>query len=350
MYVSDIDSGWWNIHRVTLKFFDSLHDFDTIQISHSPMLIAPGYEFCKPQWNLGTKYFDFITTTAGCKLVSIWHDTNHSMFAVTCDPHQSHTLPLTSDQETDIQVIPVPPVLLQTQQIQLTTCNSLQVAFDSTIILLSGSATLPLAIYSWNLHHPDNITLIQCSVPLESVELIPSSFLSIPQHVTFPTYSDPLSGADNVAYGWYYPPTHPIYAPAGNSNSTILPPLLVKCHGGPTGSTSIEYRLDIQYFTSRGIAVLDVDYTGSTGYGREYRQRLYRQWGVHDRKDCIHGVKYLITKGLVDEKRVAIDGSSAGGYTTLAAITIDEEKVFTAASSSYGYLLISSRVMFSRHW
>lgn len=302
-------------------------------------MLAPGYEFCKPQWNLGSKYFDFTSTDGNCKLVCVWHDSAYNMHAIVCNPFQSHSLPLNASG-TDIMVIRVPSVSLQGESIQLTTCSSLQIASESTVILLSGSPTMPLAVYSWDLKTPEVITLIHSSIPLESVESISSSYLSIPQLITFPTYSD--SSSQNLAYGWYYPPTHPIYAPSGVSNSSSLPPLLVKCHGGPTGSTSTEYRLDIQYFTSRGMAVLDVDYTGSSGYGREYRQRLYGQWGVYDRKDCVFGVKYLIGKGLIDEKRVAIDGSSAGGYTTLAAITIEEEKVFTAASSSYGQMIAIS--------
>jgi dipeptidyl aminopeptidase/acylaminoacyl peptidase len=272
------------------------------------------------------------------------------MHAVLCSPYEAHALS-SSSHSSDLKspastghgltILPVPlvPALSsQSQPTKLTSCSSLQVAEQSTLIILSGSPAAPMGIYRWDLlTSPDTISLLQSSIPLDSVASISSSYLSIPQHISFPTYSEDPSSGEVRSYGWYYPPTHPSYAPAGLAASSILlPPLLVKCHGGPTGSTSTEYRLDIQYFTSRGIAVLDVDYSGSSGYGREYRQRLSQKWGVYDRKDCVFGAKHLIATGLVDQHRVAIDGSSAGGYTTLAAITLEEEQVFTAATSAYG--------------
>ena len=112
------------------------------------------------------------------------------------------------------------------------------------------------------------------------------------------------------------------------------PPLRVLSHGGPTGATSTTLSLGIQYWTSRGFAVLDVNYGGSTGYGREYRERLKGQWGVVDVDDCVNGALYLARQGLVDEKRMAIEGGSAGGYTTLCALAF--RKVFQAGASYFG--------------
>jgi dipeptidyl aminopeptidase/acylaminoacyl peptidase len=105
-------------------------------------------------------------------------------------------------------------------------------------------------------------------------------------------------------------------------------------HGGPTAATDLALSFEIQFWTSRGFAVLDVDYRGSTGYGREYRQRLNGQWGVVDVDDCANGARYLAEKRLVDENRLDITGGSAGGYTTLCALTFRD--VFTAGSSHYG--------------
>ena len=99
------------------------------------------------------------------------------------------------------------------------------------------------------------------------------------------------------------------------------PPLLVLSHGGPTAATSAALNLPIQYYTSRGWAVLDVNYRGSTGYGRAYRTALNGQWGVLDVTDCEDAVRHLVRNGQVDGERVAIRGGSAGGYTTLAALT-----------------------------
>jgi len=108
----------------------------------------------------------------------------------------------------------------------------------------------------------------------------------------------------------------------------------VKAHGGPTACTSASFNPGIQFFTSRGFAVLDVDYGGSTGYGREYRRRLRGNWGIVDIDDVCAGAQYLVEQGLADPKRLAIDGGSAGGYTTLGALAFRD--TFTAGCSLYG--------------
>ena len=112
------------------------------------------------------------------------------------------------------------------------------------------------------------------------------------------------------------------------------PPLLVKSHGGPTSAASPALDLRIQYWVSRGISVVDVDYGGSSGYGRAYRKRLEKQWGVVDVEDCAHAARYLAEAGLVDRDRLAISGGSAGGFTTLCALTFRDE--FSAGASHYG--------------
>ena len=153
---------------------------------------------------------------------------------------------------------------------------------------------------------------------------IDPGYLSIPEAVEFPTTGD------RTAHGIFYAPRNQDFVgPEGER-----PPLLVMIHGGPTSATSTVLRLNIQYYTSRGFAVLDVDYGGSTGYGRPYRERLYGQWGIVDVDDCCHGAKHLAERGLVDAKRLAITGGSAGGYTTLASLAFRD--VFAAGSSRYG--------------
>src|SRR5258707_2480554 len=109
---------------------------------------------------------------------------------------------------------------------------------------------------------------------------------------------------------------------------------MVMSHGGPTGATTTTLKLNIQYWTSRGIGVLDVNYGGSTGYGRAYRERLNGQWGIVDVDDCVNGAKHLASRGEVDGDRLAITGGSAGGYTTLCALTL--RKVFKAGASHFG--------------
>lgn len=150
-----------------------------------------------------------------------------------------------------------------------------------------------------------------------------AAYCSVPEHITYPT-----EGGRN-AYAFYYPPANPDYAaPAGDR-----PPLVVKCHGGPTAFSSGVLDPRVLYWTSRGIAVLDVNYGGSTEYGREYRDRLAGQWGVVDVDDCINAARYLVRDGRADADRIAITGGSAGGYTTLMALT---RNVFAGGASHYG--------------
>jgi dipeptidyl aminopeptidase/acylaminoacyl peptidase len=150
------------------------------------------------------------------------------------------------------------------------------------------------------------------------------AWLAAPRPIAFP------SGPDGDAYAFYYPPTNPDFrAPPGER-----PPLIVKSHGGPTGSTSSELRLATQFWTSRGFAVCDVNYGGSTGYGRAYRERLNGRWGEVDVRDCVNAARFLVADGLAEERRLAITGGSAGGYTTLCALTFTD--VFRAGASHYG--------------
>lgn len=133
-----------------------------------------------------------------------------------------------------------------------------------------------------------------------------------------------------TAHGFFYPPVNPQVQPDPGQ----LPPLVVLSHGGPTAATTPALKLPVQYWTSRGIAVLDVNYGGSTGYGRAYRDRLRGTWGIVDVDDCCSGATALAQQGRVDGERMAIKGGSAGGYTTLAALTFRD--VFTAGVSRYG--------------
>jgi dipeptidyl aminopeptidase/acylaminoacyl peptidase len=149
-------------------------------------------------------------------------------------------------------------------------------------------------------------------------------YLSEPRHVEFPT-----SGG-RTAHAWYYPPTNPdVTAPRGE-----LPPLVVMLHGGPTSQARTSLSLDRQAFTSRGLAVVDVDYRGSSGYGRSYRDQLKGNWGIVDVEDCSNAALWLAEQGLADRDRLAIRGGSAGGYTTLAALCFTD--VFAAGTSYFG--------------
>ncbi|HYM74082.1 MAG TPA: prolyl oligopeptidase family serine peptidase, partial [Stellaceae bacterium] len=149
-------------------------------------------------------------------------------------------------------------------------------------------------------------------------------YFSAAQHVEFPTENG------LTAFANYYAPLNPDYAaPAGER-----PPLVVKCHGGPTSSASSSLSMGIQYWTSRGIAVIDVDYGGSTGYGRAYRERLKGAWGVVDVDDCVNAARHVAAQRLADAERAVITGGSAGGYTVLAALA--GRDFFKGGASYYG--------------
>ncbi len=150
------------------------------------------------------------------------------------------------------------------------------------------------------------------------------TYISRPEHITYPT-SD-----GEQAHALFYPPTNPDYRGAADER----PPLVVTIHGGPTSYASGSLSLGKLFFTSRGIAVVDIDYRGSTGYGREYMRRLDGNWGIYDVDDTVAAARYLAERGDVDPRRMAIRGGSAGGYTTLAALAFHD--VFAAGASFFG--------------
>lgn len=153
---------------------------------------------------------------------------------------------------------------------------------------------------------------------------IQKDYLSFPEEIIFKTEE----GLD--CYGFYYPPTNPDF----KSETKELPPLILRCHSGPTANASPKLNLDILYFTSRGFAFFELNYGGSTGYGREYRNRLRNNWGVVDVQDCVHAALELCKRGLVDKTRLIVKGSSAGGYTALSLLTFTD--VFQAGACYYG--------------
>ena len=187
------------------------------------------------------------------------------------------------------------------------------------VVFCAGSPTQTPSIVRLDLNNMQFQTL-----RLASDLKVDKGYLSIPETIEFPTEHGKTSHA------FFYSPQNCDYQPPDGEQ----PPLLVKIHGGPTAATSTALAWEIQYWTSRGFAVLDVNYGGSSGYGRAYRQRLEGQWGIVDVDDCANGARYLAEQGRVDGKRLAIRGSSAGGYTTLCALTF--RNIFKAGASYYG--------------
>lgn len=277
-FVSD-RTGWWNLYRWGHGQVEPLCEMEA--------------EFGVPQWIFGRSTYAF--ESANC---------------IICTYTQQGTWCLASfDTATHkIELIEIP----------YSEIWSLRAA-PGRVVFGAGSPTEPASIVELDL------TTRRLQVLHRSSDIaIDAGYLSIPQAIEFPTEHG------LTAHAFYYALQNRDYiAPPSEP-----PPLLVISHGGPTSSTWITLRLDIQYWTSRGIAVLDVNYGGSTGYGRAYRQRLNGQWGVVDLDDCVNGARYLVERGEVDADRLAITGGSAGGYTTLCALTFRD--VFKAGASYYG--------------
>ena len=195
-------------------------------------------------------------------------------------------------------------------------------ASATMVVVRCATTTSPPAIATVDVS-TGAVSPIKLLVPSDSLQRF-QNYFSTPQPIEFPT-SD-----GDIAYAFYYRP----YNPDWQAPSSEKPPLLVKSHGGPTAATESALDLSVQFWTSRGFGVLDVNYRGSTGYGRKYREKLYGQWGVVDVVDCISGAKFLVARGDVDGSKLAVRGGSAGGYTTLCGLTFHTE--FAVGASYYG--------------
>jgi len=273
-------SGWWNIYRHNSGgSLENLHPKEA--------------EFGYPHWVFGESVFDFASETQ-----------------IICSYSQNGRWFL-ADLNTETQQ-------LKPIEVPYTQISHLQVKNHQAVFLGSSpTETNRVVKLDLNTHHRE---VLKAANNLN----IKLDYISIPEAVAFPTENG------LTAHAWFYPPTNCDCMPPQGS----LPPLVVRSHGGPTAATAATLNLKIQYWTSRGFAVLDVNYGGSTGYGRPYRQRLNNNWGIVDVDDCVNGAKYLVAKGKVNPQQLAIAGGSAGGYTTLAALTFKD--TFKAGASYYG--------------
>ncbi len=277
-FVSD-RSGWWNLYRWRNARIEPLCDMEA--------------DFGFPQWLFGLSLYAF--------------ESAHRIVCAYAEQGIRHLASL--DTETHkLEMIETP----------YTEIWSVRTA-PGRAVFAAGSPTEPPSIVQIDLATRHFEVLRRSSDVVLGAE-----YLASPQAIEFPTERG------LTAHAFFYPPQNAGYtAPPGER-----PPLIVISHGGPTGSTWTTLRWEIQYWTSRGIGVLDVNYGGSTGYGRSYRERLKGQWGIVDVDDCVNGARYLVERGEVDGGRLAIRGGSAGGYTTLCALTFRD--TFKAGASHYG--------------
>jgi dipeptidyl aminopeptidase/acylaminoacyl peptidase len=273
-YVSD-RTGWWNLYA------------DPRQ-----PLCPMDAEFGEPDWVFGNSTYGF---TPEGELVAVWRASRGRQIGVIRDQHAEPTESVFSSY------------------------SSLQVTTGPAVYALAASPVLPPAVVRIDLR-TGGTEIIRRSreVPIDA------AYISRPEAIDFPT------GDGQTAHALFYPPAHATAAGLPGER----PPVVVIIHGGPTSSASAVFNLAVQYWTTRGFAVADVDYRGSSGYGRSYRQLLAGQWGIADVEDCATVIRYLADRGLVDGRRAVIRGGSAGGFTTLAALAFTD--VFAAGASHYG--------------
>lgn len=280
-FISDV-SGWWNLYRQS-----------------SAQSICPmNAEFGGPHWGFGLHSYDFLNDS---QIVCNYGIGNVDQLAVL-DTETSNL------NNLDLPYSDLGGVSLNGQT--LTTGAASPTTFPEliTVDLETGKH----AVFK------QSTTLT-----------LDSAYYSVPETITFPTANE------QIAHGFYYPPTNKDYTgTVEDKNSQDAPPLVVMMHGGPTGATHSVLNLRTQFWTSRGFAVLDLNYRGSTGYGRDYRDKLIRQWGIVDVEDAVYGAEYLVQQRKADEDKLAIRGGSAGGYTTLSALTFTN--TFKAGASHFG--------------
>jgi dipeptidyl aminopeptidase/acylaminoacyl peptidase len=277
-FVSD-RNNWWNLYRLRQGSVEELAPMEA--------------EFGLPQWVFGMSTYAFDSTQ---RLVCTFNRAGAWQLAVL----DTDTLGL-EEIETPFSDI------------------SHVMAGHGAAVFVGASPGLPASIVHLDLatHRYEILRASTNDVPN-------AGYLSAPQALAYPTTRG------DTAHAWYYPPANRDF----RAPEKEKPPLLVLSHGGPTAAASQALNLRTQYWTSRGFAVLDVNYRGSAGYGRAYRRQLDGQWGLADVEDCIAGARYLVERGLADEQRLAIRGGSAGGYTTLCALTF--HRLFRAGAVYYG--------------
>ncbi len=279
LYVVSDRSGFWNLYRLEAAGL----------VAVCPMEA----EFGLPQWVFGQSSYGF--AGPGEIIATCREDARSRLLRIDTRTGTATDIPTAFEDIAELRVAP------------------------GVAVVDGGSPAQPMRIARVDLASGEETVLAR------STDDIPDAgLLSIAQAIRYP------SAGGRTAHAFFYPPRNAGWqAPAGER-----PPLIVISHGGPTAMATNTLKLALQFWTSRGFAVLDVNYGGSTGFGRAYRRLLSGQWGVVDVEDCVAGARWLADQGLVDGERLAIRGGSAGGYTTLAALAFND--VFKAGASYYG--------------
>ncbi len=280
-YVSDKD-GFWKVYE-----------------NGKTPLIDENYDFTFPLWSLGISRRAYVDSGGKSFLLTVATDKGRD-FILCYDRNLHETFTYDFHEFSFI--------------------NDLQTIEDK-VVFFASTPKSPSAIYMMNPASGETRLIKKSKDSLGFGE----EYISIPEVIEFPTTGGVTS------FGFYYPPKNHGYT---TNDQSEKPPLIVIAHGGPTGHSPPILNAKVQFFTSRGFAVLDVNYGGSTGHGRKYRDRLKKNWGKVDVDDCCNGALYLAKLGKVDRQRMGIEGGSAGGFTTLASLTFNN--VFKAGVSLFG--------------
>jgi dipeptidyl aminopeptidase/acylaminoacyl peptidase len=277
-FISDRTS-WWNLYRLSDGEVEALYPMEA--------------EFGRPQWVFGISTYAF--ESAGRIICSYTRNGAWELASLDTGTRRLSTIETLYSYIASVRARPAEVIFVGGSPLVEYELASLDLASGAVTVLKRGSEL--------------------------SVD---HAYISVAEPIEFPTEGGV------TAHALFYEPKNPDFT----APESEKPPLLVMSHGGPTSAVNDVLDLETQFWTSRGIAVLDVNYGGSTGYGTEYRRRLNGQWGVMDVDDCVNGALYLAQMGRVDGDRLIIKGGSAGGYTTLNALTFRD--VFKAGASYYG--------------
>lgn len=277
-FVSD-RSGFWNLYN-----------------EENEPIYEMSAEFSVPIWLLGNKSYTFVKAGNKTQIAAIYTEKAiDSLALIDVEKHFLKKIPIEFNTISDITT------------------------WKESIVIVAKSPTKLQHILEID-PTTEKITILKAPKNLD----IDSAYFSTPEIIEFPSLND------KTAFAFFYPPKNPDY----RVKSSEKPPLIVFTHGGPTSNVNSSLKLAVQFWTSRGFAVCDVNYSGSSGFGREYRDRLKGNWGVVDVFDVCSAAKYLVNKKLVDKDKLIIEGGSAGGYTTLAALTFTD--VFKVGGSYFG--------------
>lgn len=311
LFVVSDRSGYWNIYKCKQHPSSQMHLSSPRKRGSTLIPICPTEaDFGRPLWVAGTRCYSFLSRTkiiACCIENGIWKTA------------------LIDLEKGGVEFLENP----------LTCIYNIAASDKDSIALIGGNEKTPLSVVKAGIHknaeinNPFKILRSSCQ------QLMPEDFISIPQAICFPTTDG------DVAHAFYYAPKNPQFC----APKDTLPPLVVKVHGGPTANVDFMFNPKIQYYTSRGFAYVEVNYRGSTGYGRSYREKLKGMWGIYDVDDCISCAQYLCDLKLADPNHLFITGSSSGGYTVLCSLAF-RPTFYKSASCLYG---IGDLIALSEH-